>query len=263
MELSDKIRILRKARGFSQEGLGKNLSRVSSFGISRQSVSDWENGKTEPKLDNIRDLAKVLNISFDALLDESVDLNDAETLASVLRNVDPETKKTVNSKFRYSIQWTYITFRDYISYIILFIVATLFIVCVTQIKNVSDDFGWFFTAIICFGLLPSLITTNILKATRMIKGTYHNYPYAELNNTHMIVSARGNSADNTIYIPIEKITKIILGKRQRRTYGDVEVHIEGRSKPLTLINVTKPMELVKLFESLNSFVENPNEIKIL
>ena len=78
MELSDKIRILRKARGFSQEGLGENLSRVSSFGISRQSISDWENGKTEPKLDNIRDLAKVLNVSFDALLDESVDLNDAE-----------------------------------------------------------------------------------------------------------------------------------------------------------------------------------------
>ena len=59
MELSDKIRILRKARGFSQEGLGENLSRVSSSGISRQSISDWENGKTEPKLDNIRDLAKV------------------------------------------------------------------------------------------------------------------------------------------------------------------------------------------------------------
>lgn len=35
MELSDKIRILRKARGYSQEGLGYNLSRVSKDGISR------------------------------------------------------------------------------------------------------------------------------------------------------------------------------------------------------------------------------------
>lgn len=40
MELSDKIRILRKARGYSQEGLGYNLSLVSKDGISRQSVSD-------------------------------------------------------------------------------------------------------------------------------------------------------------------------------------------------------------------------------
>ncbi|MCM1395833.1 MAG: helix-turn-helix domain-containing protein, partial [Corallococcus sp.] len=64
MELSDKIRILRKARGYSQEGLGYNLSRVSKDGISRQSVSDWENGKSEPKLDNIRDLASVLDVSF-------------------------------------------------------------------------------------------------------------------------------------------------------------------------------------------------------
>lgn len=263
MELSDKIRILRKARGFSQEGLGENLSRVSSFGISRQSVSDWENGKTEPKLDNIRDLAKVLNVSFDALLDESVDLNDAETLASVLRNVDPETKQKVNSKFRYFIQWTSINFKDYISYIVTLVILTVFIICVTQIKSITDDIVWFIVACVLFGLIPSLLVTNIRKLIRMIKGTYHNYPYAELNNTHMIVRARGNSADNTIYIPIEKITKIILGKKQRRTYGDVEVHIEGRSKPLTLLNVTKPMELVKLFESLNSFVEDPNEIKIL
>ena len=263
MELSDKIRILRKARGFSQEGLGENLSRVSSSGISRQSISDWENGKTEPKLDNIRDLAKVLNVSFDALLDESVDLNDAETLASVLRNVDPETKKTVNSKFRYSIQWTYITFRDYISYIILFIVVAVFIVCATQIKNVSDDFGWFLTACICFALLPSLLITNITKAIRMIKGTFHNYPYAEINNTHMIISARGNSADNTIYIPIEKILKIELGKKQKRTYGDINVFVEGKNKPINMYSVTRPQELIKLFESLKSFIEDPNEIKIL
>ena len=45
MKLADKIRIIRKARGFSQEGLGYKLSRVNKDGISRQTVSDWENGK--------------------------------------------------------------------------------------------------------------------------------------------------------------------------------------------------------------------------
>ena len=80
MQLSDKIRIIRKARGYSQEGLGMNLSMVNKNGISRQTVSDWENGNCEPKLNNIRDLAKVLEVSFDALLDDDIDLNDKEVL---------------------------------------------------------------------------------------------------------------------------------------------------------------------------------------
>lgn len=84
MKLFDKIRILRKARGLSQEQLGYSLSRVNKDGISRQTVSDWENGKFEPKLENIRDLAEVFNVSFDTLLDESVDLDDPAVLKAVL-----------------------------------------------------------------------------------------------------------------------------------------------------------------------------------
>ena len=84
MKLFDKIRILRKARGLSQEQLGYSLSRVNKDGISRQTVSDWENGKFEPKLENIRDLAEVFDVSFDTLLDESVDLDDPAVLKAVL-----------------------------------------------------------------------------------------------------------------------------------------------------------------------------------
>ena len=80
MELYEKIRKIRKARGFSQEELG---NRLSEKGISRQSISDWENGYTEPRLDNIRDLAKVLNVSYDSLLDDSLDLNDPRVLNTV------------------------------------------------------------------------------------------------------------------------------------------------------------------------------------
>lgn len=94
MKLSDKIRILRKARGLSQEQLGYSLSRVNKDGISRQTVSDWENGKFEPKLENIRDLAEVLNVSFDALLDESLDLEDDKVLYVVLNKTFP-TNRTI------------------------------------------------------------------------------------------------------------------------------------------------------------------------
>ena len=98
MKLFDKIRILRKARGLSQEQLGYSLSRVNKDGISRQTVSDWENGKFEPKLENIRDLAEVFNVSFDALLDESVDLENERVLEAVLNKKPYEKEKELHLK---------------------------------------------------------------------------------------------------------------------------------------------------------------------
>lgn len=99
MKLSDKIRIIRKARGYSQEQLGDKLSRVSENGISRQAISDWENGKTEPKLDNIRDLAQILNVSFDALLDEDIDLEEPDVLSKVLGKKEENGVTTPGRRF--------------------------------------------------------------------------------------------------------------------------------------------------------------------
>ena len=69
MKLNEKIRILRKARGLSQEELGFELNNASDFGVSRQSISDWENGRSEPKLENIKLLAKALRCSVEDLID--------------------------------------------------------------------------------------------------------------------------------------------------------------------------------------------------
>ena len=105
MKLADKIRIIRKARGYSQEQLGDKLSRTSENGISRQAVSDWENGKTEPKLDNIRDLAKVLNVSYDALLDENIDLEEPSTLSKVLGNSEEATIRPNGFVFPFNYEY--------------------------------------------------------------------------------------------------------------------------------------------------------------
>ena len=101
MQLGEKIHILRKARGFSQEQLGLSLSTKSN-GVSRQSVSDWESGKSEPKLDNIRALAELLDVSYDVLLDEEIDLNNKEYLNQVL-NGTYEKKSSVLSATNYYI----------------------------------------------------------------------------------------------------------------------------------------------------------------
>ena len=61
--LSDNIRNYRKENNLSQDELAEKL------GVSRQSISLWENGQTQPTIDNIIALAKIFNITADELLE--------------------------------------------------------------------------------------------------------------------------------------------------------------------------------------------------
>ena len=63
--LSDNIRKYRKSNNMSQDELAEKLE------VTRQSISLWETGQTQPSLDNIIALAKLFNISTDDLLTES------------------------------------------------------------------------------------------------------------------------------------------------------------------------------------------------
>lgn len=60
--LSDNIRNYRKKANISQDELAEKL------GVSRQSISLWETGQTQPTIDNIIALAKIFNITSDELL---------------------------------------------------------------------------------------------------------------------------------------------------------------------------------------------------
>ena len=62
--IGKRIREARLARGLSQEQLGERL------GVSFQAVSTWETGKFIPDSDHLPALAKVLDLSLDALFAE-------------------------------------------------------------------------------------------------------------------------------------------------------------------------------------------------
>lgn len=269
MKLSDKIRILRKARGFSQEGLGNALSRVNSNGISRQTVSGWENGNCEPKLENIRDLASVLNVSFDALLDETIDLDNAETLNAVLKNLSEDTKKHVNSKFRYHIYSYDVERKDYVKLVVYFGILLLSIVGLCLIPLVLKANIEVLSIIYIFvcgtACLTCLIILNIpISIIKKIKngGSQWGTSFGELNNTHLILSTR-NEADNTIYIPVEKIESIEADKTATSKHGPVLVRVSGRARPVTLLDIRKPYELVEFYKKLNDIIKDPDEVKIL
>ena len=60
--LSDNIRKYRKLNNMSQDELAEKLN------VTRQSISLWENGQTQPSLENIVALAKLFEVSTDELL---------------------------------------------------------------------------------------------------------------------------------------------------------------------------------------------------
>ena len=62
MELYEKLYELRRASGMSQEELAEKL------GVSRQAVSKWESGATQPELGKLIELSKLYSVSVDELL---------------------------------------------------------------------------------------------------------------------------------------------------------------------------------------------------
>ena len=67
MILAEKIAMLRKQNGWSQEELAEQL------GISRQSVSKWESGNAIPDLDKIIKMSGIFGVSTDYLLKDEMD----------------------------------------------------------------------------------------------------------------------------------------------------------------------------------------------
>ena len=61
-QLSERLRQLRKNAGLSQEQLAETLH------ISRQAVSKWESGVSNPDIQNIVQLGKLYGISTDSIL---------------------------------------------------------------------------------------------------------------------------------------------------------------------------------------------------
>jgi transcriptional regulator with XRE-family HTH domain len=257
MQLSDKIRIIRKARGYSQEGLGMNLNED---GISRQTVSDWENGNCEPKLNNIRDLAKVLDVSFDALLDDSIDLNNKDVLNSVLHHLSTEQKKEVNSSFRYRIYEYTVTKKDYAKVITYFsIMLIALILCIVglclneKVVFASILFGvggYGFFLMLCLLYLP---IANIKKIKR--GGRYSSF--GTLSQTHFVIIGWSDAQfDRTIYVPVTEIERMELGKDAKKMHGTVLVYLKGRTKPIQTSDIINPKKLIYVFNNLDSYVAN-------
>lgn len=87
MALSETIKRAREKHGFSQEFIAEQL------GVSRQAVSKWETGQSQPSMKNLRRLAQLLSLDVAFLLNGS-----GEIRRSVKDNIPQNGIRTVLSK---------------------------------------------------------------------------------------------------------------------------------------------------------------------
>lgn len=81
MNFGEKLQLLRKARGLSQEALAEQL------GVTRQAVSKWELGDATPDLENVVALARFFGVSTDyLLLTEQEETTSEKPAATALRD---------------------------------------------------------------------------------------------------------------------------------------------------------------------------------
>ena len=67
MELSQKLKELRKKQGLTQLQLAERLF------VSRQAISGWEAGTSRPSTENLQSLSRLFNIPLETLLDDTAE----------------------------------------------------------------------------------------------------------------------------------------------------------------------------------------------
>ena len=85
MTLADKLKEARKNAGLTQVELAEKLC------VSRQAITKWESGNGIPDVENLKNIAKVLDISIDFLLDDEGTLD--KTIIKEQINLNDYVKK--------------------------------------------------------------------------------------------------------------------------------------------------------------------------
>ena len=94
MKFGEKLSFLRKQRGMTQIELAEKLD------ISRQAVSRWERGTAAPSTENLVSIGKLFNVTVDALVDESLQLQDGSTMQVAVQECEIDRGKNDNGATR-------------------------------------------------------------------------------------------------------------------------------------------------------------------
>lgn len=160
-QTGETIRRLRRAAGLSQEKLAERL------GVSRQSVSLWEQGSTQPTLENLRSMTEILHTDFNTLLGGAV---PSEAPAEDVPTEDPPTEvmppppSTVDPLCaeRRALQKS-IGFRETLSVQFFLLPLWLFLGLIvaaavsSSTGRISDDMGGLLVLVFLIGAILSVV----------------------------------------------------------------------------------------------------------
>ncbi|MBD5552507.1 MAG: helix-turn-helix transcriptional regulator [Lachnospiraceae bacterium] len=159
MEIGSKLKNARNDSGLTQE------QAAEAIGVSRQTISNWENNKSYPDIISVIKMSDIYSVSLDHLLKEEKSMN--QTYQEFLE----ESTNTVNAKQRLE---KIILFSTY------FLVWTIAMVIFWQVKGpVTFECDVVFRWI----LLPSVLlvmTIFIAKNNYWGKGNWFSVPVAAI-----------------------------------------------------------------------------------
>lgn len=101
MELSQKLKELRKKQGLTQLELAERLF------VSRQAISGWEAGTSRPSTENLQILSRLFNIPLETLLDDTAEAEPAaaqEKLPAEEQAKEEDKGQGLGKDRRYKIQ---------------------------------------------------------------------------------------------------------------------------------------------------------------
>ena len=99
MIFSEKLQLIRKSKGFTQEELAERLD------VSRQAVAKWESGQVYPDISNLIGISDLFNVTVDYLV------RDQECAMDIAPHTDDDISKLIDFRLEANIN-TYAAYMN-------------------------------------------------------------------------------------------------------------------------------------------------------
>lgn len=210
MDIGNKLKQARTKANLTQEQVAEAL------GVSRQTISNWENEKTYPDIRSVVTLSNLYDVSLDYLLKDKEETSMAKYLDYL-----EESTNTVNSKNKLSqlilvitylliwsfsliVFWFFISGSDTLGFGLIFlwilIPVTTFIISILIGKNNYWGKGkWLMP--LAFGVMHTLAEYATFSTANMINISFEriNKPHFELIFVSIIISTIGLGIGSLIF----------------------------------------------------------------
>jgi len=161
MILADKIIILRKKNGWSQEELAEKMK------VTRQSVSKWEGAQSVPDLDKILQLARIFGVSTDYLLKDELEVTEyvdyAEEISTVRRVSIEEANAFLSVKEFTAKRIAFAAFLSILSPICLILLGAAY---ETQALTISENFAGAIGLVVMFLMVAAAVAIFIFSGAK-------------------------------------------------------------------------------------------------